>query len=306
MPTSDDLSSCFPAVRYALAMAIIGTIGFCVTEAGLDPITMVFWRCVFATLFLGGWCLARGYLRSGTLSPRRLIQASIGGICIVLSWVAFFAAFRLTSIATTTIVYHVQPFLVVLLGVAFLRERIGAHHIVWMIVAFLGLVFASGLIATGDALTGRWLLGIALTLGAAALYAGTTIMAKELAGQRPEVTALCQTVVGVVLLAPFAGFGQTVSGPSWAWLVGIGVIHTGVAYILMYGALPQLATPLIGVLTFIYPLVAILIDWLVYAHPVSIQQIAGMLLIALGTIGVKLDWRIPAGRLSATRASVTR
>lgn len=36
----------FPAGRLALAMAIIGT------KAGLDPITTVFWRCVFATAFL--------------------------------------------------------------------------------------------------------------------------------------------------------------------------------------------------------------------------------------------------------------
>ena len=41
-----------------------------------------------------------------------------------------------------------------------------------------------------------WALGIALTLGAALLYAVATILAKGLGQQRAEITVLCQTIVG--------------------------------------------------------------------------------------------------------------
>lgn len=288
----------FPAGRLALAMAIVGTVGAFATEAGLDPITTVFWRCVFGTLFLGAWCLLRGHLPDRDLSPARLGLAALGGVCMVLSWTGFFAGFAMTSIATTTIVYHIQPFFVVLIGVTVLKERITLDQIVWMIAAFVGVALASGLVQSSRPVTTTWVFGIALTLGAALLYAIATILAKGLGAQRPEITTLCQTIVGVVLLAPFADLSRSVSLASWGWLAGIGVLHTGVAYVLMYAAYPRLTTPLIGVLTFIYPLVAILIDWFFYGHPLGLVQSTGMILIAFGTLGVRLGWQLPRRRVS--------
>ncbi|AYM08909.1 DMT family transporter [Agrobacterium tumefaciens] len=285
-----------PAGRLALAMAIIGTVGAFATEAGLDPITTVFWRCVFATAFLGIWCLWRGILPG--LSPKNMGLAALGGVCMVLSWTAFFAGFAMTSIATTTIVYHIQPFFVVLIGVTVLKERITFDQVAWMVAAFVGVALASGLVLGSRSVNATWALGIALTLGASLLYAIATILAKGLGQQRPEVTTLCQTVVGIVLLAPFADLGRSVSPASWGWLAGIGILHTGVAYVLMYSAYPRLTTPVIGVLTFIYPLVAIVIDWAFYDHPLGPAQAFGMLLIALGTLGVRLGWRISPRRAS--------
>ena len=94
----------FPAAKLAAAMALIGTVGAFAVEAGLDPVTTVFWRCVFGSVFLGAWCVIRGYLPDRSLSPTRLALAALGGVCMVLSWTAFFAGFAMTSIATTTIV----------------------------------------------------------------------------------------------------------------------------------------------------------------------------------------------------------
>lgn len=289
----------FPAASLALAMTIAGTVGAFVTESGQHPVTVVFWRCVFGSLFLAAWCLLRGYLPDRTLSPSRLALATLGGVCMVLSWTAFFAGFAMTSIATTTIVYHVQPFFVVLIGVVFLKERVSLDQLLWMLGAFVGVALASGLVVAHGHADAKWALGIALTLGAALLYAVATILAKGLGQQRAEITVLCQTLVGVVLLAPFADIGHPIPPASWGWLAGIGVLHTGIAYVLMNSAFPRLTTPVIGILTFIYPVVAIVIDWALYGHPLGPAQAAGMALIALATLGVRLGWRFPMRRVSA-------
>jgi drug/metabolite transporter (DMT)-like permease len=281
----------YPAATLALALALLGTVGAFATEARVDPVTLVFWRCVAATLFLGGWCLARGHLTRDQLAPARLARAALGGVCMVLSWIGFFAGFSLTSIATTTIVYHVQPFFVVLLGALVFRERVRLDQVAWMALAFAGVALASGIGGPARAAGGGWLLGVLLTLGAALLYAVATLLAKGLGAQRPEVTTLCQTVVGILLLAPLVHGSRPVPAASWAWLAGIGLLHTGVAYVLMYRAYPHLGTPVIGVLTFIYPAVAILVDWRLYAHPLGLGQGLGMALIAVATLGVKLGWR---------------
>jgi drug/metabolite transporter (DMT)-like permease len=296
-------ASRFPALNLAVAMAIAGTVGAFVTEAGVDPVTTVFWRCLFGAAFLGGWCLLRGYLPDRSLSWGRLARAGLCGFCMVLSWTAFFAGFAKTSIAVMTILYHIQPFFVVLIGVLFLKERITADQIAWMAAAFLGVVLASGLMVSGNPVTTSWMVGVAMALGGAFLYAVVTILAKGLGEQRPEITVLCQTVVGVVMLAPFANFSGVIPLASWGWLVGIGVLHTGIAYVMMFSAYPRLTTPVIGVLTFIYPVVAILIDWVIYGHPIGIAQGVGMALIAVATLGVRLGWRLPVRRAVSGFAS---
>ncbi|MND92376.1 EamA-like transporter family protein [compost metagenome] len=285
-----------PAVKLAVGMAMIGTVGAFAVESGLSPVSVVFWRCVFGTLFLGLWCIIRGYLPDRSLSLKRLTYASLAGVCMVLSWIAFFAGFTLTSIATTTIVYHIQPFFVVLIGAVFLRELISLNQVLWMAGAFTGVILASGLIAPFSVISIHWILGVALTLVAALLYAISTVVGKGLGQQRPEITTLCQTIVGIILLAPFTDSFRSVPPESWGWLIGIGVLHTGVAYVLMYSAYPKLTTPVIGVLTFIYPLVAIIVDWVFYGHQPGVIQMTGMILIALCTLGVKLGWHFPVGR----------
>lgn len=285
-----------PAVKLAVGMAMIGTVGAFAVESGLSPVSVVFWRCVFGTLFLGLWCIIRGYLPDRSLSLKRLTYASLAGVCMVLSWIAFFAGFTLTSIATTTIVYHIQPFFVVLIGAVFLREQISLNQVLWMVGAFTGVILASGLIAPFSVISIHWVLGVALTLVAALLYAISTVVGKGLGQQRPEITTLCQTIVGIILLAPFTDSFRSVPPESWGWLIGIGVLHTGVAYVLMYSAYPKLTTPVIGVLTFIYPLVSIIVDWVFYGHQPGVIQMTGMMLIALCTLGVKLGWHFPVGR----------
>ncbi|WP_421016135.1 EamA family transporter [Klebsiella michiganensis] len=121
-------------------------------------------------------------------------------------------------------------------------------------------------------------------------------MGKGLGQQRPEITTLCQTITGIILLAPFTDSLRSVPSDSWGWLIGIGVLHTGVAYVLMYSAYPKLTTPVIGVLTFIYPVVAIIVDWVFYGHQPGVIQMTGMMLIALCTLGVKLSWHFPVGK----------
>lgn len=292
-------ASRFPALNLAVAMAIAGTVGAFVTEAGVDPVTTVFWRCLFGALFLGAWCLVRGYLPDRSLSWGRLGRAGLCGVCMVLSWTAFFAGFAKTSIAVMTILYHVQPFFVVLIGVVFLKERVTADQVVWMALAFFGVVLASGLVVSDNPVSASWMVGIAMALGGAFLYAVVTILAKGLGEQRPEITVLCQTVVGIAMLAPFANFSGHISLASWSWLVGIGVLHTGIAYVMMFSAYPKLTTPVIGVLTFIYPVVAIIIDWAIYGHPIGTAQGVGMVLIATATLGVRLGWRLPVRRAAA-------
>ena len=72
----------------------------------------------------------------------------------------------------------------------------------------------------------------------------------------------------------------------------IGAVHTDGVYILLYGALPKLSTPIIAVLLFIYPASAILVDALLYQTTISMAQTLGLALIFISSLGVTLGWGV--------------
>jgi drug/metabolite transporter (DMT)-like permease len=67
-------------------------------------------------------------------------------------------------------------------------------------------------------------------------------------------------------------------------------------YIFLYSALQKLPTPVIAVLSFTYPAVAILVDYLAYGRDLSPHQWSGIGLILLGSAGVNLKWRLGLSR----------
>ncbi len=286
----------YPAVQLALALAVSGTVGAFVAEAGVSPMTAVFWRCAVGALFLALWCFSFGYLPDRQISARNFAYSAIAGAFLALCWVCLFAGFQLTSIATATIVFQSYPFMLVLSGIIFLREKASLDQLVWLIAAFAGVTLASGAVGVPAFDGGNWLLGVALTLAAALSYVVTTLAVRVIREQRPEVTMLFQAIIGALLVSFAADFSLNISLPSWGWLIGMGVIHSGLVMVAMYATYPLLPTPVIAIMNFIYPAVAILLDWLVYGHPLTPLQVSGVAIIVIATLGVNLNWRIFAKR----------
>ncbi|MET9386171.1 DMT family transporter [Streptomyces sp. NPDC002928] len=271
------------------AMVLSGTLGVFVVESGASPFNVVFFRVLFGALALGTYVVARGWLRGHGFTPRTLGLAVLGGVFIVFNWVFLFESYENTSISVATVVYHTQPFYVVLLGALFFRERLSAAKVGWVAVAFAGLVLVSG-VTPGDFTSGgTYLLGVGQALLAALLYGLSTLVTKRITGVRPHLIALVQVVVGIPLLLPFADFGaMSGTGADWGWLVGLGLIHTGVMYVLMYAAYAQLPTSKIAVLAFVYPAVAMGMDWAVYGHHIGLVQALGVPLIVFASLRVTL------------------
>ncbi|MEO5323802.1 DMT family transporter [Mesorhizobium sp. CC13] len=278
-------------VEMTAAMVISGTIGLFVVLSGQPVMSVVFWRCAFGALTLLAICAGLGLLRPDVITRRQIAYAVIGGIAIVANWVLLFAAFPRASISIATAAYNTQPFMLVALGALLFGERITLAKLGWLLVAFTGMLLIvegkSGAAHVGSDYVG----GILLALGAAFLYAIAAIVAKKLKGVPPHLIALIQVVVGVVMLAPFADLGRPPADlRSWAILIAIGVIHTGLMYILLYGAIQKLPTNLVGALSFIYPVVAIAADYIAFGQRLQALQLAGAAAILLAAAAMTLGW----------------
>ncbi|SFI12354.1 MULTISPECIES: DMT family transporter [unclassified Pseudomonas] len=275
------------------AMLISGTIGWFVLVSGVSVIEVVFWRCVIGGLTLLLVCALLGYLRLDLLSWTRLGLAMLSGVAIVGNWLLLFESYSRASIAISTAVYNVQPFMLVMLAAVFLGEKITVQKLAWLSVAFLGMLAI--VTAHGDQPTGDdYLAGIVLALGAALLYAIAALIIKRLKAVPPHLMALIQVTTGALLLAPLVPWNSLPATTSaWGALVTLGVVHTGVMYVLLYGAIQKLPTALTGALSFIYPIAAIFVDWFAFGHRLGWLQWFGVAAILLAAAGLQRGWWWP-------------
>ena len=281
------------ALEMISAMVISGTVGWFVIMSGQAPEAVVFWRCLFGALAMLVTCLVLGVLRRSVISARQFILVCLGGVALILNWVLLFSAYKHSSIAIATVIYHVQPFMLVGLGVLLFAERLNAVKAGWLLLAFAGLMLIVSAKGSGQSTATDYLLGICLALASAFFYAVAAAIAKRLKDLPAHLIVLIQMVVGVLVLAPFVDFGRvnTVEG-AWTYLIIIGVVHTGLMSTLLYSAIQKIPTALVGALSFIYPIVAILVDWVAFAHPLSALQVIGASAILLAAAGMNFGWSL--------------
>jgi drug/metabolite transporter (DMT)-like permease len=275
-----------------LGELLIGSVGVFVHESGQDAVTAVFYRCLFGGLFLLAWGLARGHLR-GLLQERVLLRGAVlSGVLLVLNWVALFAGMARSSIGVATLVYHFFPFVMLILAALLQGERTRPADLAWTLLGFVGVACSADPARLWRDADASYLIGIGLTLLAAVLCGASLLMSRKIGKQRPFALVMIQCWVGVAMLAGFSSAGVFHVGLHWAWLLGLGVIHSGIVYVLFYSAYPRLPVVTIAVVAFVYPLVTLLLDYLIYGHRLAPVQLAGLALIVLGTLGVNLKWRM--------------
>ncbi len=272
--------------QMGLAMVISGSIGVFVLMSGLPVIDVVFWRCLVGALALLLFIIISKQSLTWLTLPL-LLLAIAGGIALVVNWLLLFAAYSRLSMGLTTVVYNTQPFMLVLMSML-LGERVTWVKWGWLLLAFSGVILL--LLSEFNQPNGQWLTGIAMALGAAFFYAITALIARHLKPVPPQHIALIQVLTGTVMLLPLAHLPPTMATFPWGMVLTLGIVHTGVMYQLLYSAIQKLPTPLIGSLSFIYPLVAIVLDNLIFDHQLSAVQLAGGGLILLAAAGNNLGW----------------
>ncbi|MHC3433578.1 DMT family transporter [Delftia lacustris] len=268
---------------------LLGTVGVFVEEARQHPLVTVLFRCAFGALALLAWGLATGRMGELRVRGRSWPVVVATGLLMVLNWALFFAAIPRTSIGVATIVFHIQPVWIMLFGTLVLREAVALRQVAAMLAALLGLVLTTGLLG-GDA--AAWgpdhVSGLLMCLAGSLCYAAVTILAKTEKVVTPFALAWWQCAVGTVLLlwVPLVhGWPQAPS--SWAWLAGLGVLHTGLAYAILFAGMARLTLGRIAVLQYVYPLTAIVLDWAVYGRALDAVQLAGVGLMAGALLVVK-------------------
>ncbi|WP_250520133.1 MULTISPECIES: DMT family transporter [unclassified Caballeronia] len=269
---------------FIVGCALLGTIGVFLHEANADPLTATWFRCAFGLLGMSAWLISRGQTRFLRLTRSNVLWVLAASLLMVSSWALFFSAVERISAGVAIVLFHVQPMWVLLFASLWLKETIGGQRVMAMAVAMCGLVLATGIAghASDGSLQPAYWTGVAACLAGSLCMAGVTINARRLRNLPAGVLAWWQCAIGTLLLWIWPmQHGWPAWGMSWAWLAGLGLIHTGFAYTLMYIGMARLDTARVAVLQFVYPAVAIVIDWLVFDQRLSGAQMTGIALMSV-------------------------
>ncbi|WP_299849432.1 DMT family transporter [uncultured Roseovarius sp.] len=275
-----------PSLKMIAAMVLAGSIGVFVVESGEPALTVVFFRCLIGGGTLLLYCLIAHPKILYKLTRRTFFLMCLSGLTMAANWLLFFMAYSHASISMVTTVYHVYPFVLLFASAMLFHEKITLPSFAWAALAFAGVALVAMGGNNGAVMD---VTGLALTMAAMTCYAITLLITKYLSNSPTDLLSVVQLLVGAILLLPLAGMdGLRIGADSWKYLLVIGVVHTALLYMLLYGAVQSLDTNRVAILSFLYPLTALIFDVLVYDVRPGTAQILGLAAIIIAVLGERL------------------
>ena len=277
------------------SMCIFGTIGLVRRYLPVPSGFLAMARGLLGALFL----LALVYLRGGRLDRDAirpmLSRLVISGAMIGFNWILLFEAYRYTTVAVATLCYYMAPVFILIVVPFVLHERLTLRKAACVLAALFGMALVSGVSGSGFAGAGAWR-GILCGLGAAVLYAGVVVINKFIR----YVPAYDKTIVQIgtagAVLIPYVllveDLGTIHFTPAVLLLLLIaGLVHTGCAYALYFGSVDALPAQTLALLSYLDPVIAILLSALVLREPMTLAQALGAALVLCSAVVAELPER---------------
>lgn len=273
--------------KIIIAMLIFGSIGLFRRYIPVSSGLLAFSRGLLGAVFLLCFYKLRGGVFFNSLDRKSGLWFCISGALLGINWMLLFEAYNNTTVAIATLCYYMQPTIVILLSSFFFQEELTKKKLILAGIAVLGMLFISG-IFEGAAIFDANLKGIVWALSASCLYAAVVIMNKKAAlSARAHDQTIVQLVASAVVLIPYLllteNFTTLSINAGSLLLIGVlGIVHTGIAYMLFFGSMDELPAQTIAMLSYIEPLMALLLSALVLHELLTPFGILGAILI-LGT-----------------------
>ena len=265
-----------------LSMGIFGTIGLFVRNIPLPSGEIALYRAVLAALLIGGFLLVTKQKIPFSKIKKEIPLLVLSGVAMCVNWILLFEAYKYTTVSVATLSYYFAPVIVTVACPILFKEKMNAKQWVCFLMSTIGIVLITGI---GDLSQGSsHLKGIAFGLGAASLYATVILVNKFIKNVEGIHRTFLQFIAAIIVLVPYVlltdGVNlQSLNGKGWAFLLVIGLVHTGITYCLYFSSLKELPGQKAAILSYIDPLVAVLISVVVLNEKMTVMQIVGGLLI---------------------------
>lgn len=270
-----------PRFMFIISMAIFGTIGVFVRNIPVSSGELALYRAVMAALLLGAFLLVTGQKIPFGKIKKELPLLLASGVAMGINWILLFEAYKYTSVSVATLSYYFAPVIVTAVCPFLFKEKLTGKQILCFVMSTLGLVLITGIGTSGS---GKDIVGILFGLGAACFYATVILLNKFIKNVEGIHRTFLQFIAAIIVLLPYVLLTggitlTTLDGKGWINLLIIGLIHTGVTYCMYFSSLKELPGQKAAILSYIDPLVAVLISVTVLNETMTASQVIGGVLI---------------------------
>lgn len=270
-----------PRLMMILSMTIFGTLGLFVRNIPVSSGKLALYRAVLAALLIAGYLLLTGQKIPLAKIRREVLFLLLSGVAMGINWILLFEAYRYTTVSLATLSYYFAPVIVTLVCPLLFHEKLTGKQLLCFAMSTLGLVMITG---TGSLGGGTDLIGILFGLGAAVFYAIVILLNKFIKNVEGIPRTFLQFLSAIVVLIPYVLLtgGITLGSLSqtgWINLLIVGLLHTGITYCMYFSSLKELPGQKAAILSYIDPLVAVIISVTVLGEPMTLGQVAGGALI---------------------------
>ena len=271
-----------------LSMIIFGTIGIFRRYISLSSSLLAVTRGILGSVFLLIVVMCKKDKISWVEVRKNLLWLIISGGLIGFNWIFLFEAYRYTTVATATLCYYLAPVFVILISPILLKEKLTKRKFICSMIALLGMILVSGITKQGLNYVSE-MKGILFGIAAALLYGSVIILNKRIQQISAYDKTIIQLVAAAIVVIPYALATEDMSkiklDVNNILLVGIvGIVHTGIAYTLYFSSMKHMRAQSVALLSYIDPVVAIVLSALVLKEKITLVEMIGAILILGSTI----------------------
>lgn len=269
-----------PRAQLVLSMFIFGTIGVFRRWIPFPSSVVALARSAIGLLFLLLLRAARHEPIDHAAVRKNLMKLLILGAMLGFNWIFLFEAYNHTSVAAATMCYYMAPVFIILLSPVVFGEKITRHKGLCALAAVFGMVLVSDVFSSG--LHGAR--GLAYGLIAASLYAAIVIVNRTLRNISAEDRTILQFAAAALVMLPYVLLTEDVRALRFTpqvtlLLLVVGVVHTGLAYVLYFGSIADVSAQTAALLSYIDPVVAVLLSLTLLHESMSPAAIFGAALV---------------------------
>ena len=264
-----------------VSMTVFGTLGPFVRRIEVASAELALYRAVLAAVFILLFFLVRRERPRLREIRKALWLLLLSGAAMGFDWMLLFESYKYTSISLATLSYYLAPVIVTALCPLLFHEKMTRTQVLCFLMSTLGvaLIIGSGGLQGG----GSDLRGIICAVGAAVFYAAVILLNKYIHGVTALERTFVQFLAAILVLAPYvaltSGFHpEVLSATGWVNLLIVGLVHTGLTYCMYFAAIRTLPGQESSLLSYLDPIVLVLISVLLLGEPLAPIQIAGMVL----------------------------
>ncbi|MFB5281034.1 DMT family transporter [Peribacillus sp. Hz7] len=266
-------------IQFLLSMIIFGTIGVFVRYIDLSSSEIALLRGLIGSFFLMTVMFMMKKKFSWALVKANALILLLSSIALGGNWIFLFQAYKHTTISNAALSYYFAPVFVLILSPLVLKEKLSAKKIICIGIAMLGMLLIVGNSGVSTSGLGH-LLGIGYGLMAAIFYASLMLFNKFIINMDGLGITFIQLGTSTLLLMPYVffteGFGiLEVSSSSIPFILILGIVHTGIGFLLFFSGMQKLKGQSIAALSYTDPITSLVISAIILQEQMTVVQMLG-------------------------------